>query len=228
MRGDRYAEFGLTEADEPFRRAVRDGFKNSGLTHQQFLEALSWYRDSVHPGADATALSANFHDFATSKGWNATHIVAAQGVYNTIQEQGPAALTDAPTPGRDKETIEYATKLLQTEPDRYWADAELQELQLEAIERQQGAPQAPAAAVDHYQIERQIAQRDIAKFEAMMRDPQEAQKYWRSPELQAQFRDAITRSTQEAPVIEQPAPVSTPTEPGPAAPTPAEPRSDAV
>jgi hypothetical protein len=148
-------------------------------------------------------------------------------VYNTIREQGPAALTDAPTPERDAETIEYATKLLRTEPDRYWADAELQELQLEAIERQQGAPQAPAA-VDHYQIERQIAQRDVAKFEAMMRDPQEAQKYWRSPELQAQFRDAITRSTQEVAVIEQPAPVSTPTETAPAAPTIAEQRPDAA
>jgi hypothetical protein len=224
MRGDRYHEFGLTEADEPFRRAVRDGFRNSGLTHQQFLEALSWYRDSVRPGADATALSANFHDFATSKGWNATHIVAAQSVYNTIREQGPAALTDAPTPERDAETIEFATKLLQTEPDRYWADAELQELQLEAIERQQGAP-AAASAVDDYAIERQIAQRDMAKYEDLMRsDPQ---KYWRDPAAQSAYRDAIERSTMTPPANEQPASVPV-VEPAPAAPTVAAQRPDAA
>jgi hypothetical protein len=228
MRGDRYAEFGLTEADEPFRRAFRDGFRNSGLDHSQFLAALRWYAEKgQHLGGDATRLAQSFGEFAQSAGWNATHIVAAQGVYNSIRGQGPATLTDAPSPERDQETIEYATKLLQTEPDRYWSDAELQELQLEAIERQQSAPQAPSA-VDHYAIERGIAQRDIAKFEAMMRDPQEAQKYWRSPELQAQFRDAITRSTQEAPVIEQPAPVSAPTESAPAAPPPAEPRPAAA
>jgi hypothetical protein len=215
MREGRYAEFGLGPADEPFRRAVRDGFRHSGLDHSQFLAALRWYADTgQHLGGDATRLAQSFGEFAQGAGWNATHIVAAQSVYNTIQEQGPAALTDAPTPERDKETIEFANELLRTKPDEYWSDTELQELQLEALERQQVAP-AAASVVDDYAIERQIAQRDMAKYETMMRE--RPAEYWRSTEAQEAYRNAIERSTMTPPANELPASVPV-VEPAPAAP----------
>jgi hypothetical protein len=76
MRTDRFAEFGLTEADTSFYKAVRDGFKAMGLTRAQLNDALGWYRDGVRPGMDETALHSSFAEFATNKGWDASHLVA--------------------------------------------------------------------------------------------------------------------------------------------------------
>jgi hypothetical protein len=215
MRTDRHAEFGLTEADDRFYRAVRDGFRASGLGRAQLTEALTWYRDHGQQlGGDATKLAESFSEFVLSKGWSAEHLVAATSVQAAIQERGPDAVIATPTPDEDRATIERATELLRKDADAYWRDTELQELQLEAIERQQAAPSPVAAEVDHYAIERQIAHRDMQKFETMMRE--EPQKYWASPEAQAAYRDAIERSTISAPPA-APAEPPAEAEPGPVA-----------
>jgi hypothetical protein len=109
MSMDRFAEFGLTEADTPFYKAVRDGFKASGLTRAQLNEALGWYRDVVHgrPGLDESALYSSFFDFATNRGWDTAQIVAAQGIRDTIQTHGvEAVMVPAPTAAEDAATIE--------------------------------------------------------------------------------------------------------------------------
>jgi hypothetical protein len=56
---DRFTQFGLRgDADEQFRRAVRDGFKRAGLSHAQLTQAMDWYRDHVRPADRANTHSA--------------------------------------------------------------------------------------------------------------------------------------------------------------------------
>jgi hypothetical protein len=50
--------------------------------------------------------------------------------------------------------------------------------------------------------EMQIALDEVGRFETMMRE--EPAKYWRSPELQQQFREAIGRATPETPAGGEP------------------------
>jgi hypothetical protein len=65
----------------------------------------------------------------------------------------------------DAATIARVAELLRTSPDAYWRDGDLQEAQLEALERQEAAPPPePDRAAVADQIERQIAQRDVDKF----------------------------------------------------------------
>jgi hypothetical protein len=236
MRADRYAAYGLGEADEKFRRAVRDGFRGAGLSHQQFLDALTWYQ-GVRAGGDEATLFASFHDFATAKGWPVENLVAAQGVYQAIQQSGPEAVIATPTPEEDQATIAKANELLARDSAAYFA-GELPDLLFEALERQEAALSSPAIAPpSDVEIEQRIARQDMAKFETMMRtDPQ---RYWSSPELQAAYRDSIHRAT-TSPAPIAPAVAPTPTgqpspvapapsaEPATAAPAPVEPRSDAA
>jgi hypothetical protein len=89
-------------------------------------------------------------------------------------------MSPAPSVEEDAATIARASELLRTDPNAYWRDAELQEAQFEALERQGAAPMAEPP-IDHMAIERKIAQDDVGRFETMMRE--DPAKYWRSPEL---------------------------------------------
>jgi hypothetical protein len=182
MRADRYAAFGLTESDEQFRRGFRDAFVRAGLSHEQFLDALGWYRDSgQHLGGDPIKLSARFHDFATSKGWSTDHLVAVTSAYEVIAAEGPAAMLEMPSAEDDAALIVKADELLHSDPNAYWRDEGLQERALEARERQLAAP-PPEPGIDHEAIERRVAQQEVDRFAAMLRQPAEAAKYWASPE----------------------------------------------
>jgi hypothetical protein len=222
MRSDRYAGYGLGEADESFRRAVRDGFRGAGLSHQQFLDALAWYRDNVRPGKDATELSASFHEFATARAWPVEQLVAATSVYDAIQQGGPAAVTMPPTPEEDQATITKANELLAKDSAAYFADEQLQELMLEALERQQAAPSsaAPAPPISDIEIEQRVARQDMARYERMMNE--EPRKYWGDPAAQTAYLDAIQRATTS------PAPAAPPAAPVPAPVAPAMPSAPAA
>jgi hypothetical protein len=197
VRTDRYHQYGLSEADEPFRRAVRDGFRRAGLSRAQFEQALAWYRDNVRPGMDESELSASFSDFATNRGWDTAQLVAAQSVYGTIQQHGPDGVMEpTPSPEEDAATIAKANALLAKDAAAYFADQELQEKMFEALERQAAPPSGPPALgppLNDIEIEQRIGRQDMAKYEAMMRsDPQ---RYWGSPQLQEAYRGAIERAT---------------------------------
>jgi hypothetical protein len=218
MRSDRYAAYGLGEGDEPFRRAVRDGFRGVGLSHKQFLEALAWYQERVRPGMDPTALSASFHDFAAEKGWSPEHLVAANSVYGAIEQGGPQSVITTPTPEEDQVTLAKANELLAKDSAAYFADEELQELMLEALERQQSAPQATSvgSAPTDTEIERRMGQKDVEKFEEMMR--KRPSEYWSSAQNQAAYRSAIERANFAEPEVSTPvapaiAPAPTPVAP---------------
>ena len=67
----RYREFGLvSDADETLRRAFRDGLRRAGLSHEQFLDALAWYRDHTRPGLDEAVLKEAFAEFAAQRQWS--------------------------------------------------------------------------------------------------------------------------------------------------------------
>jgi hypothetical protein len=127
-----------------------------------------------------------------------------------------------PSAEDDAATIAKADELLRTNADAYWADQALQEAQLEALERQQATPPPePDRAAVADQIERQIAQRDVDKFAEMLR--KEPAKYWASPELQRQHRDAIAAATREEvppQPVAQPAVAPSPPAAAPATPVP--------
>jgi hypothetical protein len=222
---NRYLAYGLRPEDEEIRRGFRDAFARAGLSHQQFLDALGWYRDrGQHLGADPTKLAESFSEFATSKGWQADHLDAAVSVYDTIREAGPEVVLATPTAEEDAATIARASELLRTDAAAYWRDGDLQEAQLEALERQQAAPPPePDRAAVGDQIERQIAQRNVDKFAEMLR--KEPAKYWASPELQRQHHEAIAAAIRETPhpVLQPAAAPSPPVSPAaaPAAPAPA-------
>jgi hypothetical protein len=110
-----------------------------------------------------------------------------------------------PTAEEDAATIARAAELLRTNPNAYWRDGDLQEAQLEALERQQAAPPPePDGAAVADQIERQIVQRNADKFAEMLR--KEPAKYWASPELQRQHHEAIAAAIRETPQpVAQPA-----------------------
>jgi hypothetical protein len=216
MAMDRFTEFGLRgDADETFRRAVRDGFKRAGLGQAQLTQALEWYKDHARPGLDEAKLMESFNEFAAGKGWVTEQLDAALSVYGQIRDQGPAAvMTPAPSAGDDAATIARADELLRTNPDAYWRDHDLQEAVLEARERQQAAPPPapdPFSAAASERLERQIAQQTVDKFAEMLR--KEPGKYWSSPELQRQHHDAIAASIGEAPGSEAPGVVAPPVQP---------------
>jgi hypothetical protein len=219
-RSDRYAVYGLTAADEVFRRAVRDGFKGAGLNHKQYLQALEFYRDHVRPGMDQATLAATFHDFAAAKGWSVEGIVAARGVHGAIEEHGPEAVIATPTAEEDQATITRANELLAKDSAAYFADEELQEAMFEALERQAATEATPELVppVTNTEIERRIGRRDVERFERMMRE--QPQEYWRSERHQSDYRAALEHANlpDEAPT----------TAAEPSALAPVEPRPDAA
>jgi hypothetical protein len=216
---DRYLAYGIrTDADEQIRRGFRDAFARAGLSHQQFLDALGWYRDhGQHLGADPAKLTESFHEFASGKGWDAGQVVAATSAYELIAAEGPAAVLATPSSEDDVSTIARADALLKSDPAAYWRDEALQEAALEARERQLSAP-PPEPGIDHDAIERRVAQQTVDRFAEMLRkDPA---KYWASPELQRQHYEAIAAATGEAPQpAVQPAAVPSPPVTPTAAPT---------
>ena len=226
MRTDRYAAFGLTEADEPFRRAVRDGFKRAGLSHKQLTEAMEWYRDSIRAGMNEGELLASFTEFTTNKGWPVEQQAAASLVYDAIRDHGAeAVMSPIPTLAEDQETIAKANALLAKDAAAYFADQELQEAMFEALERQaapQSGPPALGPPLSDVEIEQRIGRQDMQKFERMMRE--EPQRYWGSPQLQEAYRDAIERATAAPPAA--PAEAAAPESVPPAA--AAEPKTEAV
>jgi hypothetical protein len=216
---DRFSGYGLRgDQDEQFRRAVRDGFRAAGLGPAQMTAALEWYKDHVRPGMDETKLAESFAEFAAGKGWAPEHLEAATAVYEAIRDGGPEA-TMAPTPSAEEDAalIARANELLRTDAKAYWKDEALQEAQFEALERQQAAPQAEPSPDDDA-IERKIAQQDVDRFAAMLRDPASAAKYWASAELQRRHHDAIAAAYPEA--QEAPAPAAQPVAPVAAAAVP--------
>jgi hypothetical protein len=197
MRTDRYAAFGLTEADEPFRRAVRDGFKRAGLSHKHLTEAMEWYRDSSRTGMNEDALLASFTEFATNRGWPTEQQAAASLVYDAIRDHGAdGVMSPTPTPAEDQETLAKANALLAKDAAAYFADQELQEAMFEALERQaapQSEPPALGPPLTDAEIEQRIGRQDMQKFERMMRE--NPGQYWSSPAAQVAYRDAIERAT---------------------------------
>jgi hypothetical protein len=132
-------------------------------------------------------------------------------------------MSPSPSAQEDAATIARAGELLHNDPNAYWRDVELQEAQYEALERQKAAPTAEPP-IDHMAIERKIAQDDVGRYETILRD--EPAKYWRSPELQQQYREAIGRreraSMPDTPAGGEP-PEAAPADPGQAtAPGPAD------
>jgi hypothetical protein len=228
MRTDRYAAFGLTESDEPFRRAVRDGFQGAGLTRAQFTQALEWFRDrGQHLGGDVARIAEDFAKFAGSAGWSAEAQVAAASVYEGIRQGGPeAVMAPPPTAQEDAATIAKANELLSKDAAAYFRDDELQERMFEALERQAAPQSGPALGppLTDVEIEQKIGRQDMQKFERMMRE--EPQRYWGSPQLQEAYRDAIERAT-AAPEAEAPAAAPLGVADGVAA-AAAEPRTEAV
>jgi hypothetical protein len=199
---DRYTQFGLRgDADETFRRAVRDGFKRAGLGQAQLAQAMEWYKDHARPGLGEAKLMESFNEFAAGKGWVTEQLDAALSVYGRIRDQGPAAvMASAPSAEEDATTIAKADEMLRTNADAYWRDHDLQEAVLEARERQEAAPPPaadPFSPAAGEQIERQIAQQTVDKFARMLRE--EPGKYWSSPDLQRQHHDAIAASIGETP-----------------------------
>jgi hypothetical protein len=224
---DRYLDFGIrSEADEQIRRCFRDAFARAGLSHEQFLDALAWYRDHGRQiGADPIKLAQNFHEYAAGRGWQPEQLAVAISTYDLIAEQGPAAALEPTSAESDADVIARADALLKSDPAAYWADETLQELALEARERQAAAP-APEPGIDHDEIERRVAQQEVDRFAGMLRQPAEAAKYWASGELQERHRRAIAASTREAPAAVPPvvapvvAAVPSPSAAKPAAPGP--------
>src|ERR1700681_1940476 len=105
----RYREFGVvSEQDELFRRAFRDGFKRAGLSYAQFLDALAWYRDHAPPGADETQLAEAFKAFAADRGWPAAQCDGVVDLYGAIRDNGPAAVTTTPRPDDDRAMLARA------------------------------------------------------------------------------------------------------------------------
>src|SRR5260370_17284646 len=137
----RYREFGLiSEQDEVLRRAFRDGFKRTGLSFAQFLDAFAWYRDHAQPAADEAQLADAFARFAADNGWPAEQRDGVLDLYRTIRDNGPTAAMQAPRPDEDRATVARADELLRNDPARYWGDIELQDAAFEARDRLYGVP----------------------------------------------------------------------------------------
>ena len=187
----RYREFGLvSDADETFRRAFRDGLRRAGLSHQQFLDALAWYRDHTDPGLDETVLRETFAEFAAQKQWSPQLVEGALAVYETIRNDGADAVAE-PLPSReaDRATIARSDEALQRDPASYWRDAALQDAVYEARERLEAlsGPAAATAAAPNPARER------VREIEAMLHDTSGAgqRRYWSDPALREDYAKAL-------------------------------------
>ncbi len=189
----RYREFGLvSDTDETLRRAFRDGFKRAGLSHQQFLDALGWYRDHARPGADAAGLMEAFSAFAAQRNWSPEQRAGVVGIYESIQDDGPAAVADAvPHPDQDRATVERGDEALRKDPARYWRDAEFQDAIFEARERlEMFAETGAAPQPDDASPDRQRAR----EIEALLHDRSGAgqRRYWSDPALREEYAKVLS------------------------------------
>jgi hypothetical protein len=188
----RYREFGLiSEQDEVLRRAFRDGFKRTGLSFAQFLDALAWYRDHARPAADETQLADVFTQFAADRGWPAEQRDSVLDLYRTIRDNGPAAATQEPRPDEDRATAARVDELLRNDPARYWGDIELQDAALEARERlslalAEGAAPPPKVSREQQRIE---------EIEALLRDPSGdgQRRYWADAGMRTEYAQGLAR-----------------------------------
>jgi hypothetical protein len=190
----RYREFGLTsEQDEVLRRAFRDGFKRTGLSFAQFLDALAWYRDHARPATDEAQLADAFAQFAADSGWPAERRDGVLDLYRTIRDNGPAAVMRAPRPDEDRASIARADELLRNDPARYWSDIEVQDAAFEARERLDGLAPAEGAALPP---KASGDRRRIEEIEALLRDPSGdgQRRYWADAGLRTDYAHALARA----------------------------------
>jgi len=189
----RYREFGLvSDEDETLRRAFRDGFKRAGLSHQQFLEALGWYRDHSRPGDDEADLMEAFSEFAAQRNWRADQLDGVVDIYENIRDDGPAAVAEAaPPPDQDRATIARGDEALRKDPARYWRDAELQDEIFEARERLEALAGAGAALQSQ---DSDPARQRAREIEAMLQDRTGAgqRRYWTDPALREEYARALS------------------------------------
>jgi hypothetical protein len=187
----RYREFGLvSDADETLRRAFRDGLRRAGLSHEQFLDALAWYRDHTRPGLDEAPLREAFAEFAARKQWAPQLVEGALAVYETIRDDGAHAVADAPpSPDTDRATVARGDEALRRDPAGYWRDAALQDAVFEARERLEAlaGPAAAQAAPPNPARER------VREIEAMLHDRSGAgqRRYWSDPALREDYAKAL-------------------------------------
>ncbi len=190
----RYREFGLmSEQDEVLRRAFRDGFKRAGLSFAQFLDALAWYRDHARPAADEAQLADAFARFAADSGWPAEQRDGVLDLYQTVRDNGPAAVIQPPRPDEDRASIARADELLRNDPARYWGDIEVQDAAFEARERLDGvAPAEDTAPPPKPSRDRQR----IEEIEALLRDPSGdgQRRYWADAGLRTDYAHALARA----------------------------------
>jgi hypothetical protein len=187
----RYREFGLvSDTDETLRRAFRDGLRRAGLSHEQFLEGLAWYRDHTRPGLDEATLRDGFADFAAQKQWSPQLVESAVAVYETIRDGGADTVADpSPTPDADRATVARGDEALRQDPASYWRDAALQDAVYEARERLEtlsGPAAAPAAHPNP-------ARERVREIEAMLHDASGAgqRRYWSDPALREDYARAL-------------------------------------
>jgi hypothetical protein len=214
--------------DRALIRTVRHLARQAGATHQQFEKLLDAYDEGVARGLSGAALKTYIAEDPVVSRFSPelTSQLDAE-VYTPIIERGAEALAPTePTADEDMATIKRAEALLRDDAKACWRDGELQEAYSEALERRQAAPSVEPQ-IDHLAIERDVAQRDCAKFGRMMRDPQSSREYWTSPTLQAHYAAAIERRLAgEAAMAASPSPApGSPTEAASAAP-PAAPASE--
>jgi hypothetical protein len=190
----RYREFGLvSDEDETFRRAFRDGFKRAGLPFRRFLEALEWYRDRARTGAAEDDLVEAFAEHAANRGWSPQERDGALDAYRAIRDEGPqAAIRDAPAAEEDRTTIARGDDLLRRYPARYWGDIELQDAVFEARERLgMLAEAAQPVRSSGANADRQR----VAEIEAMLHDPTGVgqRRYWNDAALRDDYAQALAR-----------------------------------
>ncbi len=211
----RYREFGLvSDWDESLRRAFRDGFKRAGLSHAQFVAALSWYRDHAGAASDEAQLAKAFAEFATLKTWAPEHRDVAIGLYEAIRDGGPEAVAvGQPTPEEDRATVARVEDLMRRNPAQYWRDAELQDAIFEARERLAAVPDAPAPIPRGSESDRQR----IKDVEALLRDPSGAgqRRYWNDAAMRAEYAQALSQIHGEAATAHEAPGVPAPTAPDP-------------
>jgi hypothetical protein len=187
----RYREFGLvSDADETFRRAFRDGLRRAGLSHEQFLDALAWYRDHTRPGLDETAMKETFAEFAAQRQWSPQLVESALAVHETIRDDGADAVAEPPpAPEADRATIARGDEALRRDPASYWRDAALQDAVFEARERLEAlsGPAATQAAPPNPARER------VREIEAMLHDRSGGgqRRYWSDRVLREDYAKAL-------------------------------------
>jgi hypothetical protein len=187
----RYREFGLVSgADETLRRAFRDGLRRAGLSHQQFLDALAWYRDHTRPGLEEAVLRDGFTEFAAQQQWSPRLMEGALAVYETIRDDGADAVAEpVPSAEADRVTVTHGDEALRRNPASYWRDAALQDAVYEARERLEAlsGPSAATAATPNPARER------VHEIEAMLHDNSGAgqRRYWSDPALREDYAKAL-------------------------------------